>query len=50
MNKHGLPSHARRVSRGRSSIEEAVVDQESLDLIRALQAEDLGLRRRTGRG
>ena len=39
-------SENRRVSRGRSSFGDPDMDEESLKLIRALQQEDLGLRRR----
>ena len=40
----------RRVSRGRTSLGDPNMDEESLKLIRALQQEDLGLRRRGARG
>ena len=43
-------SDHRRISRGRSSIGDPDMDEESLKLIRALQQEDLGLRRRGVRG
>ena len=43
-------SQSRRVSRGRSSFGNPDMDEESLKLIRALQQEDLGLRRRGARG
>jgi hypothetical protein len=43
-------SQDRRVSRGRSSFGDPDMDEESLKLIRALQQEDLGLRRRGARG
>ena len=43
-------SENRRVSRGRSSIGDPRMDEESMKLIRALQQEDLGLRRRGARG
>jgi hypothetical protein len=42
-------SENRRVSRGRSSLGDPDMDEESLKLIRALQQEDLGLRRRGAR-
>ena len=42
-------SENRRVSRGRSSFGDPDMDEESLKLIRALQQEDLGLRRRGAR-
>jgi F-box/leucine-rich repeat protein 10/11 len=43
-------SDNRRVSRGRSSLGDPNMDEESLKLIRTLQQEDLGLRRRGARG
>lgn len=42
-------TQSRRVSRARSSFGAPEMDEESLKLIRALQQEDLGLRRRGGR-
>jgi hypothetical protein len=42
-------SQTRRVSRGRSSFGDLDMDEESLKLIRAIQQEDLGLRRRGAR-
>jgi hypothetical protein len=42
-------SQNRRVSRGRSSFGDLDMDEESLKLIRAIQQEDLGLRRRGAR-